>query len=706
MIDIVFGSKDRGGPTHDLVATIEPLNAIGTLYLGYPVMLVQEQNVEVDALLTSDRHGIVAIDLKSYGSDINNDEVFEEIGERQSTIYAALYSKFLEDGSLRSGRALEIDIQVVSIHQSDSRRDERSLTEVVAEGSLADFLGQREAIEEITFQKLNAVVQRTASLRPRKRRQDVVRNNSRGFLLKTIEREIANLDAHQKKAAIEVPDGPQRIRGLAGSGKTIVLAQKAAHLHTKYPDWKIAVTFQTRSLYQQFKELIRRFTFEAIKDEPNWDNLRVMHAWGGAASSGVYSEIADMNGKPYVDFGAAKQRYGASGAFNGVCAELLASIGNAPEEHFDAVLIDEAQDLPQPFFELVWLSTKKPKRIVYAYDELQNLSDLQMFPAEQLFGSGGNNHPRVTLRNQPGEPKQDIILPVCYRNSPWSLSVAHSLGFGIYRPDGLVQMFENASLWSDIGYENLDGEIQPGADVRIQRKRSASPGYFIDLIQPSDAVAFHEFADSSAEFDWVVDDVLYQIQNEEIDYDDVLIITSNPINIRKDAARLIRKFAERDVESHLVGVTSSTDSVFQKNSIAITSIYRAKGNEAPLVYFVGAEYCASGFGLARKRNILFTAMTRSRAWVRISGCGADMSALMQEVERAVEVDYRLEFKYPTQAELQTIHRLNREMTREELSRAEGDIEALSRVIEKLQNGEMPVSALPPGLRDVAKNFLS
>jgi Resolvase, N terminal domain len=43
--------------------------------------------------------------------------------------------------------------------------------------------------------------------------------------MKIIEREIANLDRWQKRAAIETPKGPQRIRGLACSGKTIVLAQ-------------------------------------------------------------------------------------------------------------------------------------------------------------------------------------------------------------------------------------------------------------------------------------------------------------------------------------------------------------------------------------------------------------------------------------------------------------------------------------------------
>src|SRR5437588_9874181 len=100
----------------------------------------------------------------------------------------------------------------------------------------------------------------------------------------------------QKQAAIESPDGPVRIRGLAGSGKTIVLALKAAYLHTQHPEWTIAVTFWTRSLYQQFEDLIRRFTFEYLMDEPDWEKLRILHAWGGGGREGVYSQIASHCG--------------------------------------------------------------------------------------------------------------------------------------------------------------------------------------------------------------------------------------------------------------------------------------------------------------------------------------------------------------------------------------------------------------------------
>lgn len=65
-------------------------------------------------------------------------------------------------------------------------------------------------------------LQRIASIKPRKKRENVKNSGSKGDIIKKIEKEIANLDHWQKKAALEIVDGPQRIRGLAGSGKTIV----------------------------------------------------------------------------------------------------------------------------------------------------------------------------------------------------------------------------------------------------------------------------------------------------------------------------------------------------------------------------------------------------------------------------------------------------------------------------------------------------
>ena len=340
--------------------------------------------------------------------------------------------------SLRKGRELGFTIQTVTLFPVlDSFWQHEDLQAADVQG-LPGLLQSFSPLPLAYEKPLNAALQRVSTLRPTKKRTSVAKTTSRGAILKRLEQEIANLDQWQKAAAIGSPEGPQRIRGIAGSGKTVVLALKAAYLHAQNPTWTIVVTFYTRSLYQQFKDLIRRFTFEHLGDEPDWQKLRVMHAWGAGERDGVYKEIALNIGAEPRDFLYGQNSYGRQNAFSGLCGELLAALqGQEKRPLYDAVLIDEAQDLPESFFRLVYEFTRMPKRIIWAYDELQNLSETATPPPESLFGKDADGRPHVKLSG--GGAPQDIVLPICYRNTPWALTLAHALGFGIYRREGLVQ---------------------------------------------------------------------------------------------------------------------------------------------------------------------------------------------------------------------------------------------------------------------------
>lgn len=78
---------------------------------------------------------------------------------------------------------------------------------------------------------------------------------------------------------------------------------------------------------------------------------------------------------------------------------------------YDAVLVDEAQDFSPAFLKLCYEMLREPKRLVYAYDELQNLR-LQSLPSpEEIFGVDEHGVPNVTFRSsEDGQPEQDIIL--------------------------------------------------------------------------------------------------------------------------------------------------------------------------------------------------------------------------------------------------------------------------------------------------------
>ncbi len=340
-----------------------------------------------------------------------------------------------------------------------------------------------------------------------------------------------------------------------------------------------------------------------------------------------------------------------------------------------------------------------PRRIMWAYDDLQNLGDYEMRSEEVLFGSDANGEPLVRLRNEADKPKEDIVLPVCYRNTPWALATAHALGFGIYRPQGLVQMFDEASIWPRIGYEVVGGRLELGHHVRMRRRPDSYPPYFPNLVDPIDAVQARVFGTEQEQYDALAQEITRNLREDELGYGDILIVLSNTYSSKMVGARLMSALAQSDIPSHLVGVTASRDEVFQKGSIAITHIHCAKGNEAAMVYIVNADYCHGGFELSRKRNILFTAITRSRCWVRIFGVGDPMAGLKAECDAALAHDFELDFEYPTQEQIGKLARVHRDMTEQERRQWQGKVTAIEEVFRALEAGEVPLDALPKSVRD-------
>jgi superfamily I DNA and RNA helicase len=637
-LEVVHGqSRDRMAATA-LADTLNRVVSSGTLYLGYPVLATADERIEVDALLVSADRGVVGFVTSD---DVPADEQeWAEAVQVQDRLYAVLESHLGRYEGLRRGRQLALELQTATVFGAPPAPMSKS-----AEGFYGDlealerWIGSLQPIDSEVLRAVQAALQRVTTIKPHKRRSSVERTDSRGAVLKEIERHIANLDRWQKTAAIESPDGPQRIRGLAGSGKTGVLALKAAYWHAQHPDWKIALTFHTRALYQQLDDLVTRFTFEHTNDRPDPTFLKIIHSWGASSRPGVYSTIAAALNTTSRDWAYARGTYGYDAAFQGVCRELLA-IAEAQETEpiFDAVLIDEAQDLPSEFFQLVYRFTHEPKRIVWGYDELQRLSEAAMPDTKELFGSGPTGEALVSLESAGDAPKRDIVLPVCYRNTPWALATAHALGLGIYRSEGgLLQHPDDASIWRDIGYDVVHGELEAGSQVTLERSPTSYPGYFPELIRSEDAVVLQVF-DSEAEQDnWVAEQIGINLKQDELEPDDVLIVLPEALRARGRAPRLMQALARHDIAAHLVGVNTSVDAVFMPDSVAIAHIFRAKGNEAPMVYAIDAQYGSQSFNALTRRNTLFTAITRSRAWVRVTGWGEGARAIGDEVQKTKEL---------------------------------------------------------------------
>ena len=669
----------------------------GILYIGYPIIGTSEGAYPIDAVWLSKEKGLVIFCLIE-GKKIDNYE------EDQDDSCNKVEARLRNHKELMDKRKLIVDINAITFAPAVSKLDEIEGYPLRNENTLDSAIASIESWEKPEYyEKLVSVIQSVSTIRRNRKKREITRAVSRGAKLQRLEDSIANLDSSQGRAVIETVEGVQRIRGLAGSGKTIVLALKAAYLHAQHPDWKIAVTFNTRSLKDQLKRWITSFYSEQTNDEPVWDNLRILHAWGsGSTNGGIYYDFCLAHGVEWMDLKSAKENSQNWSPFATACKKAL---DETTEYHatYDAILIDEAQDFPVEFLRLCYEILKEPKRLVYAYDELQNLN-LQSLPSpEDIFGSDINGNSRVKFSyDSQGKSKQDIILEKCYRNSRQALTIAHALGFGLYRKTsiisdtGIVQMFEQHSLWNDIGYRVFEGELKDGERVVLGRTEESSPVFLENHSAPDDLFLSKVFASRYEQDEWVANEIIKNIKEDELRADDIIVVNPDPLTTRDMVGRIRRLLHEAGIDSHIAGVDSSPDVFFatNKDSVTFTGIYRAKGNEAAMVYVINSNDCyddtvsLSDSNVAILRNRLFTAITRSKAWVRVVGVGQRMEELKKEIEMVKMHNYQLDFVYPTAEQRKRMIIVNRDMSSAEKCKVDRNKKYFKDIIADLSNGSL------------------
>nr|MBV6629345.1 DEAD/DEAH box helicase [Oceanococcus sp. HetDA_MAG_MS8] len=714
MVTTIWGATNKPLSSQALAEFFEEHDAYqGFLYIGYPIIGTPQGPFPIDALWVSEEKGAVIFNLVE-GVALNGFQ------QDQDDSANKLEAKFRSHRDLMKGRNLAVELNVVTFAPAKQNLDGigDETYAVCNFESLSEWINGLEWIDSSSFPSLLSVIQSISTIRKGKKRRDLKRDDSRGAKLKRLEDSIANLDNRQGQAVIETVAGVQRIRGLAGSGKTIVLALKAAYLHAQHPDWKIAVTFHTRSLKDQFKQLINTFSIEQTNEEPDWSNLHVIHAWGapgGESRNGIYYSFCQSHGIEFHDFKSAKYKFGSDKAFEGACDEALKAASTALET-YDAILVDEAQDLTPPFLQICYQMLKGKKRLVYAYDELQSLTNRSLPPPEEIFGEDKDGQPLVRFEQPaPGKPKQDIILEKCYRNSRPVLATAHALGFGIYRVPsdktgtGLIQMFDQSQLWLDVGYEVVDGALADGQEVTLARGDKTSPEFLESHSSIDDLISFVKFESKDEQAAWLAREIRTNVADDELQPDDIIVINPDPLTTRKEVGKARKLLYEMGIESHLAGVDTSPDVFFDagSGSITFTGIFRAKGNEAGMVYIINAQDCfQSWFQLATVRNRLFTAITRSKAWVRVLGVGEDMNSLIQEFQQAKERDFRLHFRYPDEEQRKRLTIVNRDLSVDDQQKVRRGAQGLESLIASLEAGTVFLEDLPDDAVAKLKKFLS
>jgi len=482
-----------------------------------------------------------------------------------------------------------------------------------------------------------------------------VKVSNRKDVLDKIELTLFEMDILQEKLGKQIPPGPQRIRGIAGSGKTVILAQRAAHLHLKYPDWDIAFIFFTRSLYDQIRREVdrwlRRFSNNRVTLEDTDNKIKILHAWGAADKEGFYSRFRDqLRLSKILDF-----------PLRGSPTEILAQLYCRVLEHqspiepcYDVILIDEGQDLVvdeqlkfkecQPIYWLAWqalrpISSEKPhlRRLYWAYDEFQSLDALIVPEYKELFGKDLAEKlvGRSASVKYEGNIFKNAVMRCCYRTPGNILVAAFAMGAGLLRPKGRLSRFEKEDLEKS-GFM-MEGDLRSNNSlIRIGRNAENSKNPVVELWEEP-FIEFNTFNNREEEVQALVQKVS-EAKNSGFKLDRQLMVISLGDNKKTQIQqrRIAESLVQAKIDFFIPGSQGINQTDFQgdrslfwiENAITLTGIHRAKGNEAFWVFITGLENIEEDN--PQLRNQLFVAMTRTKGWLWISGLKLEQENTLYE----------------------------------------------------------------------------
>ena len=220
-VSILRGTNDKPASSQALKSAIEACSNInGLLFIGYPIVRASDGPRRIDALLVSPDSGLAVFDLIE-GSDPGDYTV------RQDDAANMLEARLKTHRELMRRRELRIPINALSFApavpaiQVSAGNGEYPITgSNTLRGALERLSPWNDADRGQLYEAALSAIENISTIRTTGRRRTPDRTDSRGSKLKMLEASIATMDAEQGRAVIETVDGVQRIRGLAGSGKT------------------------------------------------------------------------------------------------------------------------------------------------------------------------------------------------------------------------------------------------------------------------------------------------------------------------------------------------------------------------------------------------------------------------------------------------------------------------------------------------------
>jgi len=253
----------------------------------------------------------------------------------------------------------------------------------------------------------------------------------------TSDRTLAVMDMHQEQIARSLGEGHRIIRGVAGSGKTLILAFRAEYL-ARVTSKPVLILCYANGIAGRLEDTMQS---RGVEDRVQ---VRTFHSWcyWMLRTYGIPAPSA----REYPDY---EKRLAAS------VSEVVKAVdqGHIPTEQYDAVLIDEAHD-----FEPQWLAlaakmvNPRTKALMVVYDDMQAIYRGRERPVWRQLGIEAQG--RTT------------VLKVNYRNTAQIVGFARRFASDVIGAPGTIADDEHAILMpEDAGRQGLVPEVRQCVSV-------------------------------------------------------------------------------------------------------------------------------------------------------------------------------------------------------------------------------------------------
>ncbi len=397
------------------------------------------------------------------------------------------------------------------------------------------------------------------------------------------------LDLSQESIAKNIGDGHRILKGVAGSGKTLVLACRAKYLKTIYPEYKILVVCYNNSLCNhlrqmfgdEFNEKIHVFNFHSLVKTITHANLSML----------VNEKQADYN-----------SRVGQ------ILLDYLEQKKLAQQDLYDAILIDEGQDFAQEWIiGLSQLVKTETNNILFCYD-----------PAQNIFNRKKPSWRSVGLQVQGKKP---VELYKCYRNTKEILDIAKAF----LNPKALDSLQNNDEY--DRVLDPDTGECKTGDYPSIYHENDVR--HLVDLIARK----------------------IRQLLKSGVEPRDIAILQAKSAEYDVFVSELKLKLSAYISDVAVDFIFSSADKKaldLHKNSLKVMNVESSKGLEFAHVFFVGLDYMpriGENRDLDSERKLAYVGMTRAQNKLFLLGCEnkgflADVREIYEQTTRLLEIRER------------------------------------------------------------------